>query len=163
MTWELSGGGLKWPEERGECLCISVCNHVQSQLSILLREPTNLSAAVTIFSWVVLLLLPKPLYLMVMKMDTMTFQRAVLQKKWREGTVKYSGVRGHLTDAGRTHLRPLVSKLQPAWEPEGPPHLLLVTELILIQLIQVEKRKSRIRRLKTKQEGFCYCVPSLTL
>ena len=147
---------------------MSVCScvyHVQSHLSILLREPTNLPAPVTIFSWVVLLLLPKPLYLMVMKMDTMTFQCAVLQKKWREGTLKYSGVRGNLIDAGCTHLRPLVSKLQPAWEPEDPPHLLLVTELILIQLIQVEEEKVKDMETqnKTKQEGFCYCVPSLTL
>ena len=143
MTWELSSGGWKWPEERGGCLCIPVCNFVQSQLSILLCEPTNLSAAVTIVSWVVLFLLPKPLYLMVMKMDTMIFQctgETVLQKKWTEGTLKYSGVRGNLIDTGCTHGSHL-SKLQPAWEPEGPPHMLLLTELILVQLIQVEEEK----------------------
>lgn len=76
-----------------------------------------------------------------------TFTKAV-----EEGALKYSNVRGNLIDARCIHLQSLLASFRLLEKPEGPPNMLLVTELILVQLIQVEEEKAKDTETQKKKE-----------
>lgn len=66
--------------------------------------------------------------------------------------MKYSNVRGNLIDARCIHLQSLLASFRLLEKPEGPPNMLLVTELILVQLIQVEEEKAKDTETQKKKE-----------
>ena len=66
--------------------------------------------------------------------------------------MKYSNVRGNLIDARCIHLQSLLASFRLLEKPEVPPNMLLVTELILVQLIQVEEEKAKDIETKNKKQ-----------